>query len=129
MPLVEKLLEVSNIKLEQIDRVLLKKIASAFFATSQYRSLRVRYRDKILLEKIVEMLAVSKNERLSSECIAQHTYFGNIEDINLIEVKKVAPDKSDIRLELISKKGNAKKVTLHTELIQKIWKVSDMKLK
>ena len=129
LPLVDKLVEAGKIESGHMDMGLLKKIASAFMATHQYRSLQVGYRDKAVLSKIVEILAVGNKKGVSLECVKQHTDFGNIEDINLIEVKKVAPDKSDIRLELIDKSGKAKKVTIHTELIQKVWKVSDMKLR
>lgn len=129
LPLVDKLVEAGKIESEHMDMGLLKKIASAFMATHQYRSLRVGYRDKAVLSKIIEILAIGNKEGTSLSCVNQHTDFGNVEDINLIEVKKMAPDKSDIRLELINKNGKAKKVTIHTELIQKVWKVSEMKLR
>ena len=129
LPLVDKLVEAGKIESEHMDMGLLKKIASAFMATHQYRSLRVGYRDKAVLSKIIEILAVGNKEGTPLSCVNQHTDFGNVEEINLIEVKKMAPDKSDIRLELIYKNGKAKKVTIHTELIQKVWKVSEMKLR
>ena len=68
----------------------------------------------------------SKNIPVTKECISEYTVFGMIDDINTLEIIKNSPDSSTVRLEVINKDENSKKITMRMEKIREEWKVSSV---
>ena len=67
-------------------------------------------------------------EKVTKQCIQEVTDFGNIDNINFIEVKHNSADEVTVRLELIRENGESEKVFIDVEKIKDEWKVSDLTL-
>ena len=124
-PMVEKQFEIFDIKTENPDKI--KNIVAVFMYKGG-NGTKVNRGNLHVLKGIVSD-AVSKNpKKITPQCIAKYTKFGLINEINTIEMKQDSPDSADVRLELITKDGKSKKVSIDVEKIKDEWKVSELYL-
>jgi len=123
-PLIEKEFELFDIKTKREKEV--KKIAALFRISGRTK---VTYGNLNKLKGIVGKVLTENGSKPTPQCIDKLTKYGNIDDISIIEVITHAPDRSEVRLELVREDGKSKKVSIDVEKIQKEWKVSHMYLR
>lgn len=77
-------------------------------------------------ERVRETLKRVINEKfaeITPECVDKNTLFGNIDDINYIETTGEKADQKEVRLEIVTKKDESKKVTVKLEKLKGEWKI------
>ena len=119
LPIINDFFEAFDIKTEDSNRV--KKVIADFTSRASHF-----YGERIFLSGAVKN--VVRDESINQKCVAKYTDFGFIERINIIETIKDSPDKASVRLELITKDGKSKKVSVNVEKIKDEWKVSSLSL-
>jgi len=119
-PKIDEIFDLLNIKTKHLETV--KSIVTEFnIKGSGYK---LTYRNKGLLNTIVEKAVSINPSKITSKCVYKYTKFGLVDDINFIETKKPSPDKATVRLEIIYQDGTSSKILLHIEQIREEWKVA-----
>jgi len=120
-PMIDDIFEVLDLKSSNSSEV--KKVLSKY-AMDQNR-LKYTYRNNSrLLVLVVEEVLKENLPDITLQCIAEHTDFHNIDDINVIELRQKSPDKAKVRLEIIYENTKSKKVSIKVEKIKDQWKVT-----
>jgi len=125
MPLVEKEIELFGIKsLYPAD---LKKTLALFSAYSN-GSIRLSVWNFKNLYLAAGTVIMEKQPEITPACIDKYTDFGYIKKITVIETNSEAPDKKQIRMEILKHNGSSGKTTIQMEKILDQWKVADFTL-